>query len=165
MSDIACYLGEVFLPVLKSDDKTMLLPSAHIVGKMKGGVELVIRALCDHEDTGNLSLVLAAVAGTGEYWPELTAHSTIQPLAHRIVQFLKQAIKTLSFSLLERAPVILTHLTDNKAMAGALASQGICTQVHCYLQALKERDMDSEGALPIYGAFDAILERCKSTGK
>ena len=165
MSDIAYCLSEVFLPALRLDDKTMLVPSAHIVGKMKGGVELVIRALCDHEDMGNLSLVLAAVAGTGEYWPELTARSTIQPLAHRIVQFLKQRIETLSFSWLERAPVILADLTKNEAMARALAGQGICTQVRCCLQALKEHNMDSEGTVPIYGAFEAVLERCKSTGE
>jgi hypothetical protein len=55
----------------------MLLPFARIVGQMTGRVKLVIKALCEHKDMGDLSLVVVAVASAGDYWWELIALSTI----------------------------------------------------------------------------------------
>jgi hypothetical protein len=74
-------------------------------------------------------------------------------LAYCIAQFFKQRVKGLG--------LILAHLTDNKAMAGALVGHGICTQIQYCLQALDDHNMDLEGTLS--RAFEVILERYKAT--
>ena len=107
--------------------KHEFLSSPNLLEEVEGGIESLIRALCDYDDMGILSITLAKYAATGKFWAELTAESTIQQLSNRIVQFLENQLVSQSAEDIWKASVcfkriglILENLIKNDIMAAAL---------------------------------------------
>ena len=107
-----------------------LLSTPNLLEEVEGGIESVIRALCDYDDMGILSMTLAKYAATGKFWAELTAESTIEQLSLRILNQLVSMFRSKSAGDGLKARVtsggidfILENLTENYIMATALTAR------------------------------------------
>lgn len=131
------------------DDDQKLLHSHDLLAEKKGGIEFAIKVLCNHEDMGILSMVIAKYAAKGEYWEELIAESTIGQLYLRIVEFLNQQFDQLYDELKNShwtrsrcvgwcMKFIVDRVINNPIMAWLLESPEIQSFADRYLETFEQ---------------------------